>query len=217
MSPSTPQQWLARPEAPGEEAAVFAVNAAAFPAEDEARLVDALRADADAWIPGLSTVTLDGAGRVVGHALLTRCTVGGEPALALAPCAVLPEVQGRGTGSAAIRAGLDAARARVAEGGENLVVVLGHAAYYPRSASRRPPAGASPDPSRCRMTTSWRSRWTPNARRRAGRSRTRPPLACSRGRHPSAAPPLEAADAASCRGPGPAEPPGRAPLSAAGR
>lgn len=78
MSPSTPQQWLARPEAPGEEAAVFAVNAAAFPGEDEARLVDALRADADAWIPGLSTVTVDESGRVVGHALLTRCTVGGK-------------------------------------------------------------------------------------------------------------------------------------------
>ncbi len=125
-------EWTVRAEAPGEAAAVFAVNAAAFPSEDEARLVDALRADAGAWIPELSTVALDGAGRVIGHALLTRCTVGGEPALALAPCAVLPEVQGLGAGSAAIRAGLEAARARVAAGGENLVVVLGHAGYYPR-------------------------------------------------------------------------------------
>ncbi|SER96095.1 hypothetical protein SAMN04487818_106259 [Actinokineospora terrae] len=41
---------------------------------------------------------------------------------------MLPDSQRRGAGSAAIRAGLDAARAL----GENLVVVLGHAEYYPR-------------------------------------------------------------------------------------
>ncbi|MCA1189407.1 GNAT family N-acetyltransferase [Saccharopolyspora sp. 6T] len=50
------------------------------------------------------------------------------PPLALAPCAVLPEHQGRGAGSAAIRAGLDAVR----DLDENLVIVLGHADYYPR-------------------------------------------------------------------------------------
>jgi putative acetyltransferase len=48
--------------------------------------------------------------------------------LALAPCAVLPRVQRTGAGSAAIRAGLDAARAF----GENLVIVLGHSDYYRR-------------------------------------------------------------------------------------
>ncbi|WP_281245068.1 GNAT family N-acetyltransferase [Actinokineospora terrae] len=77
---------------------------------------------------GLSIVAVDGADAVVAHALLTRCHVGGSPALALAPCSVLPDSQRRGAGSAAIRAGLDAARAL----GENLVVVLGHAEYYPR-------------------------------------------------------------------------------------
>src|SRR5699024_9325866 len=56
------------------------------------------------------------------------CVVGGESALALGPCAVLPGVQGRGGGSAVIRAALEAARAQ----GERLVVVLGHADYYPR-------------------------------------------------------------------------------------
>lgn len=44
------------------------------------------------------------------------------------PCAVLPDYQGTGAGSAAIRAGLDAAKQR----GENLIVVLGHADFYPR-------------------------------------------------------------------------------------
>lgn len=43
-------------------------------------------------------------------------------------CAVLPSAQRTGAGSAATRAALDAARAM----GEYLVVVLGHAEYYPR-------------------------------------------------------------------------------------
>ena len=50
------------------------------------------------------------------------------PALALAPCAVLPARQRQGAGSAAIRAALAAAR----DGGEHIVLVLGHPGYYPR-------------------------------------------------------------------------------------
>ncbi|PPK69492.1 N-acetyltransferase [Actinokineospora auranticolor] len=119
--------WTTRPETAADTAAIHAVTAAAFPTAAEADLVDALRADPAAWIDGLSVVTVLG-DEVVGHALLTRCRVGGERALALAPCSVLPAHQGRGAGSAAIRAGLDAARGL----GENLVVVLGHAEYYPR-------------------------------------------------------------------------------------
>jgi predicted N-acetyltransferase YhbS/ubiquinone/menaquinone biosynthesis C-methylase UbiE len=120
--------WTARPETPDDVAAIRAVNTAAFPTAEEADLVDALRADPRAWIDGLSIVAENEAGEVVGYALLTRCHVGGAPALALAPCAVLPDYQSKGAGSAAIRAGLDAARRL----GEPLVVVLGHPAYYPR-------------------------------------------------------------------------------------
>ncbi|MBA3275020.1 MAG: N-acetyltransferase [Chloroflexia bacterium] len=101
---------------------------AAFTTPDEADMVDALRADPDAWLPGLSVVTVDEDGTVVGHALMSRCHVDGMPALVLGPCAVVPAVQGRGAGSAAIQAGLETARKM----GENLVVVLGHAGYYPR-------------------------------------------------------------------------------------
>jgi putative acetyltransferase len=119
--------WLARPEAPDDVAAIRDVNLAAFPTAAEADMVDSLRAS-QAWIEGLSIVAEDAEGTVVAHALLTRCHVDGVPALALAPCAVLPSVQRRGAGSAAIRAGLEAARAM----GENLVLVLGHAEYYPR-------------------------------------------------------------------------------------
>ncbi|PWW67115.1 GNAT family N-acetyltransferase [Actinokineospora spheciospongiae] len=117
-----------RSETPDDTEAIHAVNAAAFPTSEEADLVDALRADPLAWIDGLSIVTETADGEVVGHALLTRCHVGDAPALALAPCAVLPAHQRTGAGSAAIRTGLDAARRL----GENLVVVLGHADYYPR-------------------------------------------------------------------------------------
>ncbi|MGP5304079.1 GNAT family N-acetyltransferase [Brachybacterium alimentarium] len=120
--------WTTRPELPRDAPALHALIAEAFPTAEEADLVDALRADASAWIEGLSTVATDENGRLVAHALLTRATVGGEPVLALAPCATLPDVQGRGAGSAVIRAGLEAARGQ----GENAVVVLGHPDFYPR-------------------------------------------------------------------------------------
>ena len=119
--------WTARPETASDATAIREVNLAAFPTAEEADLVDALRAS-DAWIDGLSIVAENSEGTVVAHALLTRCHVDGAAALALAPCAVLPRVQRTGAGSAAIRAALDAARAL----GENLVIVLGHPAYYPR-------------------------------------------------------------------------------------
>lgn len=120
--------WTTRPETAKDITAVRDINLAAFPTAEEADLVDALRADPKAWIDGLSMVTAAPDGALVGHALLTRCRVDGEPALALAPCAVVPSAQRTGAGSAAIRAALDAARAM----GENLVLVLGHADYYPR-------------------------------------------------------------------------------------
>ena len=120
--------WTTRPENLGDADAIRAVNEAAFPTSQEADLVSALRADPQAWMPSLSYVTETPKGVVVAHALLTRCTVGGSPALALGPCAVLPEHQRSGAGSAAIKAGLAAAH----DLGENLVIVLGHPEYYPR-------------------------------------------------------------------------------------
>lgn len=127
MSDST-RTWSTRPETDSDIGTVHAINAAAFDTEAEADLIDALRADARAWIEGLSVLAQTDDGRVVGHALFTRCHVDGAPALALAPCAVLPAFQRTGAGSAAIRTGLESARRM----GENLVLVLGHADYYPR-------------------------------------------------------------------------------------
>ncbi|GAA2548973.1 putative N-acetyltransferase YhbS/ketosteroid isomerase-like protein [Neomicrococcus aestuarii] len=124
--------WTVRAEQAGDEADIHGINAAAFPTEEEADLVNALRKNPEAWMPGLSMLSCDG-DRPVGYALLTRCYVGETPALALAPCAVLPEYQFTGAGSAAITAVLNAARAQ----GEKYVVVLGHHEYYPRFGFKR--------------------------------------------------------------------------------
>jgi predicted N-acetyltransferase YhbS len=124
---SIPTTWTTRAEAPADVPAVREVNLAAFATPLEADLVDALRTD-PAWIDGLSVVSTDGDGVVVGHALLTRCHIGDTPALCLAPVAVRPDRQRTGAGTAAVRAALMAA----AERGERFVTVLGHPDYYPR-------------------------------------------------------------------------------------
>lgn len=128
LRPRDASGWLTRPESAADRAEVYAVNAAAFPTEAEADLVDALRADPEAWLPGLSYVAKAPDGTVAAYALLTRCHVDGAPALALAPVAVRPPYQRQGAGAAVVRAVLEAARAR----GERLVLVLGHPEYYPR-------------------------------------------------------------------------------------
>ncbi|MFE9728051.1 GNAT family N-acetyltransferase [Streptomyces sp. NPDC005794] len=119
--------WRTRPETAADRDAVHGVVAAAFPTRAEADLVDALRTDSGAWLPGLSYVAEATDGSVAAHALLTRCRVGDAPALALAPVATSPDHQRRGAGRAVVRAALDAARLR----GESLVLVLGHPEYYP--------------------------------------------------------------------------------------
>ncbi|MFD7903988.1 MULTISPECIES: GNAT family N-acetyltransferase [unclassified Kitasatospora] len=123
---STPR-WTTRTETADDVPAVREIVLAAFGSPSEADLVDALRTDG-AWIDELSVLAVTPDGRRVGHALLTRCHIGDTPALCLAPCAVLPEYQRTGAGSAAIRAALDEARRL----GERFVVVLGHPDYYPR-------------------------------------------------------------------------------------
>jgi putative acetyltransferase len=121
---------LIRPEQPGDVAAVHAVHAAAFPTDEEARIVDALRG-ADQL--SISLVAEDG-GRVVGHIAFSPVTLtGATRGLGLAPVAVVPEYQRRGIGGQLIREGLAAA----ARSGAAFVVVLGHPDYYPRFGFRR--------------------------------------------------------------------------------
>ncbi len=89
--------------------------------------MEALR-DSDAHVPELCLVAvLDGS--VVGHIAFSRARLASGPqVLALAPMAVRPDHQRRGAGSALIS---DALR-RAAETHFPLIVVVGHADYYPR-------------------------------------------------------------------------------------
>jgi putative acetyltransferase len=104
------------------------VHLSAFPTDEEARLVGALRGHGKAEV---SLVALLGK-RVVGHALFSPVSIDapGSPArgVGLAPVAVRPEYQGRGIGAELIRAGLGECRRR----GFDFVVVLGEPRYYRR-------------------------------------------------------------------------------------
>ena len=116
-----------RPESTADADAVRAVNAAAFPTEAEAQLVDKLRAAAD---PIVSLVAID-AGNVVGHILFSPvelASAGDRLVMGLAPMAVHPDRQRSGIGSALVERGLAECRRL----GAAAVVVLGHATYYPR-------------------------------------------------------------------------------------
>ena len=125
-----------RSEQAADHAAIAEVNREAFGQEGEPRLVAALR-DAEGFDPQLSLVALRD-GVVVGHILFSPIDIvrdGGDlpaialaPAVALAPMAVRPAYQRQGIGSALVRAGLEACR----RAGHRIVVVLGHAEYYPR-------------------------------------------------------------------------------------
>ena len=117
-----------RPERPEDARAVWTVHEAAFGRPDEARLVARLRQE----VPVGVSLVAESAGRVIGHVFFSPVTIEGErsarPAGALAPVAVLPGEQGRGTGGALIRAGIEASRAL----GWRLLFVLGDPAYYGR-------------------------------------------------------------------------------------
>lgn len=124
---TTQPHWLTHPETDADIPSVRRINLAAFETPEEADLVDALRSD-PGWIEGLSMVSTTDSGDAIGYALLSRCHIDDTPAVCLGPCAVLPDHQGTGAGSAAIRAVLDAAR----QHDERFVTVLGHPSYYPR-------------------------------------------------------------------------------------
>ncbi len=119
-----------RSEQLADHAAIAEVNREAFGQEGEARLVAALR-DAEGFDAQLSLVALRD-DTVVGHILFSPIDIvrdaGDVPAVALAPMAVLPEFQRQDIGSALVREGLDTCR----RAGYRMVVVVGHADYYPR-------------------------------------------------------------------------------------
>lgn len=119
-----------RQEKPEDYALVYEINEIAFGQNSEAKLVEALRKNKDVFIPELSLIALY-KGEVMGHILFTKITIlttDGQykESLALAPMAVLPQMQLKGIGSALIKQGLKKAR----DLGFTSVIVLGHPAYY---------------------------------------------------------------------------------------
>lgn len=119
---------MIRPETTQDREAIWNVNKAAFDGDAEANLVDQLR---DGGFVEVSLVA-EVDDKIVGHILFSRVTinttVGTVEAVSLAPMAILPSHQRQGIGSKLVEAGLEACRAK----GHKIVLVLGHADFYPQ-------------------------------------------------------------------------------------
>ena len=117
-----------RPEQPSDFDEIRDLLEAAFePSTVEAPLVDALREEG-VGVPELCLVACE-RGAIAGHIYYSRATLdSGHEVLALAPMAVAPDRQRAGIGSRLIEESLR----RAGQTGYPLVVVVGHAAYYPR-------------------------------------------------------------------------------------
>lgn len=117
-----------RLESSEDHSAIRRVVELAFGRASEADLVDALRAQAH---PHISLVA-ETEGEIVGHIFFSPVSIespeGSFQAMGLAPLAVLPDYQNKGIGGELVRAGLNECR-RI---GHEVIVVLGHAHYYPR-------------------------------------------------------------------------------------
>lgn len=94
---------------------------------NEQDLVSALR-NSGAFVPELSLVAVC-QGKIVGHILFTKVTIGEKTELALAPLSVLPDYQHRGIGQALMEQGHKTAQKL----GYEYCVVLGHPQYYPKA------------------------------------------------------------------------------------
>lgn len=117
-----------RPEKPGDEAAIGEVVAAAFGGQAEADLVTRLRDSGDL----LLSLVVEDAGKIISHGAFSRVWIERDgtrtPGVSLAPVAVLPQAQRKGTARALIGAG----HLRLKLLGETIVFVLGDPDYYKR-------------------------------------------------------------------------------------
>jgi putative acetyltransferase len=121
---------LIRPEKADDVAAIARITEAAFGRADEAVVVETIRAS-EHYLPELSLVA-ERAGDIIGHVMVSFVLLhtgsGVRRVLQLAPVSVEPAHQSGGVGSALIREAL----ARADAMREPVVLVLGHAGYYPR-------------------------------------------------------------------------------------
>lgn len=119
---------MIRDASPADYPAIRQVIRHAFGQTEEANIVEQLRADGDALVDLVFASDI----AIQGHIFYSPLAIvrDGETvrAAALAPVSVLPAFQRKGVGDALVRAG----NARCAELGLDAIVVLGHAAYYPK-------------------------------------------------------------------------------------
>lgn len=107
--------------------AITAVIKSAFESPAEAKLVAALREQAQPFI----SLIAEKDEQIIGHIMFSPVVLGDYQELrimGLAPLAVIPQYQRQGVGSALVRAGLEQCQRL----GFGAVVVLGHPDYYPR-------------------------------------------------------------------------------------
>ena len=121
---------LIRHETADDYEHITQINNAAFGQKNEGLLVENLRKTPQ-FIQRLSLVA-EYKTRLIGHILFYPVKIKNDyiefESLALAPMSVLPEFQSKGIGGMLINQGLNAAK----ELGYKLVIVLGHAEYYPK-------------------------------------------------------------------------------------
>lgn len=138
-----------RESGPEDLAAIGALYGRAFPEEDLSPLVRELLDEPRGVVSLIAAVR----GALAGHAVLTDCGVAGRGARValLGPLAVEPDRQGRGVGTALVRAGLE----RLEAAGAGRVLVLGDPAYYGRFGFAPEEDIAPPYP----LPAEWRGAW----------------------------------------------------------
>jgi len=121
-------QFNIRRETPADINAIYAIESAAFAGEAHADLVDRLRAEDALLLSHVAEIN----GVIVGHAAYTLLTITDGDIIhhcpGLGPIGVDPPFQGRGIGSALVRAGIGAMR----DIGYGLLFLVGSPRYYPR-------------------------------------------------------------------------------------
>ena len=101
---------MIREEAADDLETIRTVHRLAFDGDEEARLVDALRAEGYVR----ASFVAEAEGRVIGHIMFSDLPIltpdAMIPALSLAPLAVIPRKQRQGVGSALVREGIQYCR-----------------------------------------------------------------------------------------------------------
>ncbi len=117
-----------RRETPEDIDSIRYVNEQAFSQKEEANIIEKLR-NRNALTFSLVAIQ---DGEIVGHIAFSSVVIESKDssfkAIALAPMVVLPKYQRKGIGSQLVWAGLEECRRL----GHEIIVVLGHPAYYPR-------------------------------------------------------------------------------------